>query len=265
MWLAFYSLAFAAPATKESPKGNDVPKDSAGSIVIPIQSMAEDLQMLEARKYGIVVRYILPKGWKVEEAKDAETRKLRDDMHVYIVTSARPMPDPGDKTDFVFELDMYEQTISEALPKDSNSKDLQAAYMKAFLAFLDEQLSMNLKQGYKLLNNVKDIQPKEYGPDSRGKYTYFWPIYYELPPPPKNKEGLKGAHLYTFTSYEGDRIYMLKFLVSKDMVEQHAGLIAFMLDNCWAVTEEVDKKMVEYAKQQAAEGGKSAKAKGKNN
>jgi len=265
-WLGLSCLALAAPTgKKDKPKEEGPPPGTVGNIIIRAKDLSENLQMLEVPKYDIVVRYILPKGWKLEEqGKDPKTGKVREDTGIYVVTSRRPMPDPKEATDFVFELDMFEAKISAGIPKDTpQGEAYEAAFLDQFRGFLNTQVTMNLKLGNKMLTRSKDIGPKEYGPDSRGKKTVFWPIFYEVPPPPGDKSGSKGAILYTFTSFEGDTVYQLKFLVSKDMVEQHNGLIAIILDNTWAVTAEADKKLRELAKQAEAEA--KSKSKGKNN
>lgn len=243
-------LALAAPVwadTKPAPKDQGPPPGTTGSGAISLEDLAKNVQTLQVRKYGIVVNYVLPHGWEVlEQGKDPKTGKLREDKGMYVVLSRRPMPDPKEPTDFIFELDLFEKGLTEDLPKDTKPDKRAEIRAERMWGFLNGQISLSLKNGWKLKTQKREIDYKEYGPDSRGKKTNLIPIFYEVPPDPKLKDS-KGAMLYTFTSFEGETIWMLKFLITKGTEDQHGALIAFMLNNAWAVTEEVEKKLREQA------------------
>jgi hypothetical protein len=100
-------------------------------------------------------------------------------------------------------------------------------------------MSDNLRAKFDLVSKPNEIKAKEYR-----KGTFFVPIRYKSP---------EGSMLYTFTSFEGTTIYQLKFLVSEDMVEQHGMLIALMLRNAFALTEEMHRELI---KQQGEAGPK---------
>lgn len=233
------------PPIKEEP----APPGTVGSGAISLEDLAKEVQTLQARKYGIVVNYVLPHGWEVvEQGKDPKTGKLRDNMGMYVVLSRRPMPDAKEATDFIYELDVFEKGLTTDLPKDTPADKRAEVRAERLWGFLNGQISLGLKNGWKLKTQKRDIEAKAYGPDSRGKKTMFIPIFYEIPADPKDKAS-KGAMLYTFTSFEGETVWTMKFLITKGMEDQHGGLIALMLNNAWAVTEEVDKKLREQAPQ----------------
>jgi hypothetical protein len=255
-------LALAAtPALaqdKDSNKQGELPPGVVGSGAITLQQLTEDLQFLITEKYGIVVAFVLPRGWElVEQGIDPKTGKLREDLNVYSVISRAPVAKKGDPTDLIFELHIFKRGLLEDLPKNTKPEDKTEAVQ--FRNFLDEQLGINLKAGLKCLTKAADINAKPYGPPTRPK-TYFVPIFYEVPPPPDS--GGKGSMLYTFTSVAGNKIWMLKFLVSKDQVDNYGALIAFVLDNALAMTKqqyEEQLKNMPKDKQPASPGKEGAK------
>lgn len=212
----------------------DVPKDAIGSGAITLQQMSEGLQFLTAQKEGVVVNFVLPDTWElVEEGIDAKTGKVKEDLNVYSLLSRRPVADPRDATDFIFELDIYKHGLMEGAKADPKTGQPPEA-KDQFKSFLDLQMSINIKAGLKVLSKPNEIVPKLYGPPSRPR-TVFVPIYYETP---------QGALLYTFTSVAGQKVWQLKFLVSKDQVENYGALIALMLDNAFGLTEQEYKDLL---------------------
>jgi len=228
--LLFALPAFAAQekgkTNGESGKGDQIPPGTTGSGAITLKQIMEELQYMVAEKYGIVIYYVLPKGWKVEEqGKDPKTGKLREDLNSYVLISHRPMPDPKEPTEFIYELDVYKRGLMEDPPKDLKQGDDPVAVQ--FANFLNEQLSINLKAGLKCKTNKRDIVPKLYGPKDRP--TAFVKITYEVP---------NGAILHTFTSVTGDKIWQLKFLIAKGQEDNYDPLIPLLLYNTFGMTKE---------------------------
>jgi hypothetical protein len=216
--------AFAAPT--KPPKSTSDP-DTNPSGVITLEQLTKELQYLTAQKEGIVVNFILPKNWEVvEEGIDAKTGKVREDLNVYSLLSRRPVADPKDPTDFIFELDIYKHGLTEG--GQTNPKTGKPSTpADQFKEFLDVQMGINIKGGLKVTSKPGEIVPHEYGPKNRPK-TIFVPVFYETP---------SGAMFYTFTSVAGDKIWQMKFLVSKDQTENYGALIALILDNSFGMTE----------------------------
>jgi hypothetical protein len=239
-------LALGAPALAAQGPKDGAPPGTTGSGSISAEDLAANLNTMQARKHGLVINYVLPKGWTINEAKsiDKKTGKERADVGVYVVDSRRPMPDPKEPVDFVFELDVFKQGLTDDLPKNTTPAKRAEVRAERLWGFLNGQISLNLKNNLKLKTPKRAIEAKPYGPESRGKKTMFIPIEYEVLPNPKVK-GDKGAYLFTFTSFEGETVWMLKFLVTKGAEEEHGALIALILHNAWAVTEEVEKKLRE--------------------
>jgi hypothetical protein len=178
-------LSSAAFAQASAQGGAD---DQGPSGVITLEQL-KDMQSLIAQKEGVVVNFVLPQSWEVvEEGIDPKTKKVREDLNVYSLLSRRPVADPQEPTDFIFELDIYKHGLLEGLPADVKPEEATAAAQ--FKRFLDLQMSINLKGGLKVVSKPADIVPKLYGPDTRPK-TVFVPIFYKTP---------GGAMLYTFTS-----------------------------------------------------------------
>src|SRR4051812_16988556 len=80
--LALPALAAPAPKTtpKAPPKGapkdpkdkiTDRPEGTFDSGAITMQQITQDLQYLIAKKFGLVISYVLPKGWEFVEQNQA--------------------------------------------------------------------------------------------------------------------------------------------------------------------------------------------------
>lgn len=220
--------ALAAPdKDKKDQKDTGAPPGSVGAGAMTLEQITKELQYLTAQKEGIVVNFILPKGWEVvEEGIDAKTGKVREDLNVYSLLSRRPVADPKDPTDFIFELDIYKHGLKEGAKADPKT-GVVPSEADQFKEFLDVQMSVNIKGRLKVTSKPADIVPRAYGPDNRPK-TIFVPVFYETP---------TGADLYTFTSVAGDKVWQMKFLVSKGQTENYGALIALMLDNTFGMTD----------------------------
>jgi hypothetical protein len=221
--ISLSSFAFAAQGA---------PKGSSGGGSITIEQLTKGLDMLYSDRFGIVVHYSLPKGWeRIEQGVDPKTGKLLEGVHKYVVLARRPMRDPKEPTDFIFELDIFEQQMDTSkLPKNATDEQIRDALGEQLTEFLNMDISGHLKQSMEMESRPRDIVAKEYR-----KGTFFIPVRY------KTKEGAK---LYTFTSFEGTTVYQLKFLVSEDMVEQHGMLIALILKNSFALTKEMHEQLL---------------------
>jgi len=188
--------ALAAPdKDKKDQKDTGAPPGSVGAGAMTLEQITKELQYLTAQKEGIVVNFILPKGWEVvEEGIDAKTGKVREDLNVYSLLSRRPVLDPKDPTPFIFELDIYKHGLTEAVKADPKTGQIPTT-AEQFKSFLDLQMSINIKGGLKVKSKPADITPRFYGPGKTRPQTIFVPISYETP---------TGAMLYTFTSVASD-------------------------------------------------------------
>jgi hypothetical protein len=241
-------LLMAVPSFAEAPK-DDRPQGTIGSGSITIEQIEKEVVEYTAKRKGINVFFVLPRGWELqEEGLDKKTGQLAEGVPAYMLLSRAPVAKPEDPTDLIFELAIFEQGLTENLPADlpEAERDQKAR----FKAFLDAQLSQALGRGWKVLTDVKDIVPKPYGSAKRPYgQTAFVPIFYET------KEGAK---LYTFTSVTWDTVWMMRFLVSKDQTDNYGALMALMLDNTFALTDqqfaEVQKAQEEALAKLKAEG-----------
>lgn len=77
--------------------------------------------------------------------------------------------------------------------------------------------------------------------------TVFVPIFYEVPPAHNSKS--KGSVLYTFTSVVNGKVWMLKFLVAKDQIDNYGALIALILNNSFGMTKAEYEELVRKAKE----------------
>jgi hypothetical protein len=254
-------LALAAPAMAQAPK-DERPAGTIGSGAITIEQIKNEVVEYTAKRNGINVFFVLPRGWELqEEGLDKKTGSLVEGVPAYMLLSRAPVAKPEDPTDLIFELRIYEKGLTQDLPKDMSAEDRD---QKArFKAFLDSQLSQALSRGWKVMTDTKDIVPKPYGPKDRPYgQTAFVPIFYQT------KEG---AMLYTFTTVTWDSVWMMSFLVTKDQTDNYGALMALMLDNSFALTDqqfdavqkaqqEALKKLEEEGKLgKPGEGGKDAK------
>jgi hypothetical protein len=229
------STAWAAPAKSS---GNSEPAGSAGSGAVTATQITKDLQFLLTEREGIVVNFVLPRGWElVEESTDPK-------RNIYALISRAPVTKKGDPTDLLFELDIYKHGLLEDLPADTPQDQRDSGVQ--LWNFLNAQITMNLKAGAKCTTKPQNIEAKPYGPPSRDP-TMFVPIFYDIPAPPKTKG--KGSTLFTFTSMVGDKVWMVKFLVAKDQVDNYGALIALVLNNSFGMTKEKYDELVKQSKQ----------------
>ena len=256
------------PAATSKPK-DDRPSGTVGSGAMTMQQMQSGLQYLVAQKYGISVNYVLPKTWEVVTKELPGKDKTPG---VFVTSSRKKMADPNEPTDFIFELSIFEPDITKGL--DPKAKDFDAKMGEAFKKFLDAQMSVNIKGKNKVISRASDIVPKKYGPkaDEKGMSTRppttFVPIHYEVPPPKGKGDA---AELYTFTGLTGGRIWQLKFLVNQEANQVYEPLIALMVNNTFALTNEQQAQLEkntraieQKASDAAKSNSKSNKSKGKN-
>lgn len=227
MLLAAAALLSTGPAqaqsdTKELPQGTD------RMMAITIDQMENAVEKLRTVRDGMVVHFVLPKGWELlEQGIDPKTGESIKSVGIYALLAKRPMP--GDSpTDFIFEMDIYERRLMEDLPPDLPEEERAEDYQ--FMNFLNAQIAINARAGMKMTSEIRDIIPKEYR-----KGSYWVPIYYE--------SQTTGAKLITFATAVDRKLVMLKFLISKDALELHSGLVAFIINNSWVISEEALKKM----------------------
>ena len=228
LFLVLGCIMLAVPALAQSGTENR-PKGTLGSGAITIEQIQSEIVQYTAQRNGINVFFVLPRGWELkEEGLDSKTGELIDGVPAYMLLSRAPVARPDDPTDLVFELRIYDQGLTENLPADLSEEDRDQKVR--FRAFLDAQLNQALSRGWKVLSETKDIIPKPYGPNDRPYgQTAFVPIFYET------KEGAK---LYTFTTVTWDTVWMMSFLVAKDQTDNYGALMALMLDNTFALTDE---------------------------
>ena len=218
-------LAVPALAANDKPpaKGASGAQDDSG--VITMEQLAKDMQYLQAEWQGIVVHYVLPKGWELQE------QYAKEDAKQYTVTSHSLTPDKDTPPDMIFELTVFSRGLLDDLPADASEADKTGRVQ--FRNFLDEQISINLKAGLKCKTKPADIVPKGYGPTTRPP-TFFVPIQYDTPWKEK---------LYTFTTVTADKIWMVKFLIKENQVENYGALVALMLFNTFGMTAAEEKEL----------------------
>lgn len=238
-------LLTTATWAQSSVNGNSSgePPGSMGSGAITATQFTKDLQILMTEWQGTVINFVLPRGWELVEAGlDSKTGKLRDDLKIYSLISRAPVAKKGDPTDLLFELDIFKQGLLEDLPADTPAD--QRTEPAQFNGFLNAQITINIKAGARCVTKPQDIEAKPYGPPTRPP-TMFVPIFYEVPPP-HNSKG-KGSVLYTFTSVAGGKVWMLKFLVAKDQIDNYGALIALILNNSFGLTKAEYEEMIRKA------------------
>jgi len=212
--------------------GKDLPEGTERSMAITIDQMQNAVEKLRTVRDGVVVHFVLPKGWDLlEQGIDPKSGETIKDVGIYALLARRPMR--GDTpTDFIFEMDIYERRLLEDLPPDLPEEERQEDYQ--FMNFLNAQIAVNARAGMKLKSEIRDIVPKEYR-----KNMYWVPIYYE--------SQSTGSHLITFTTAVDRKLVVLKFLISKDALELHSGLVAFIINNSWVISEADLKKLEQEA------------------
>ncbi|MEZ5337669.1 MAG: hypothetical protein R3F46_05335 [bacterium] len=196
--------------------------DGKNTMAITLEQMQNSVEKYRTERDGIVVHFVLPKGWDLlEQGIDPKTGEVIKDVGVYALLARRPMV--GDAaTDFIFEMDIYERRLMDDLPSDIPEDERKEDYQ--FMSFLNAQIAFNARAGMKMTSEIRDIVPKEY------RKGMFWvPIYYE--------SQATGTKLLTFTTAIDRKLVMIKFLISKDAIDLHSGLVAFIINNSWVITE----------------------------
>jgi len=211
----------------------------AGSGIITLEQMQKQLQFFKVDREGIHVHFVLPIGWElVEEGVDPVTGELEESMPAYVLLSRSPVHNPEDPTDLIFELSIYRRGLTEDLPADVPAEERTPG--RQLWNFLNEQLSINLKGGLTCRTKLRDIDAKPYGLSSPDREpTWFVPLAYDTP---------EGAELYTFTSFTGDTVWSMKFLVAEGQIENYGALIALVLDNTFGLTDAQYKEMTSKVK-----------------
>ncbi|MCB1222192.1 MAG: hypothetical protein H7A35_02745 [Planctomycetales bacterium] len=229
--LAAVLMLGATPAFAQQ-GGQNPPETGDDSMVITLKQMSENLDKFRTERDGIVVHFVLPKGWDlIEQGIDPKTGEEIKDVGMYALLARRPMP--GDTpTDFIFELDIYDRRLMEDLPADIPEEDRNESAQ--FWGFINAQIAMNARSGIKMTSEVRDINLKEYRKDMA-----WVPIYYE--------SQANGTRLITFTTVVDRKLVVMKFLISKDMYEVHKGLVALIINNSWVITTDALLEMEKEA------------------
>ncbi len=261
------ALLLLAPAFAQ---GNDAPPGAIGSVVMTLEQLTKDINTYKIDKFGIHAHFVLPKNWVLQEqGRDPKTNKVKEGLPIYVLTSTAPTEKPTDPTDMIFEVDIFDGGLTRDLPAGTTDEARKEERAKRFWAFLNTQMSLNIKSGNKMITKRPDIKALPYGfaiDEKTGKRTvrpgrpvqYFVPIFYEVAPP-KGMANAKGAVLYTFSTFTGDTPWMIKILVSKEQREQYGGLIAIILDNSFGLTDADYNALIKARDAAAASAAKKPK------
>lgn len=222
----------ASGQTSDSQQDNP---DDTGSGVITAEQLSDDISVCITKFEGIVVFYILPRGWEgAEQGVNRQTGKLDEDLNRYVLLSKSPMTDDNGVPDLVFELSIYREVLPESWDENLSEDEKSDMEQAAFWDFIDTQMSLNAKAGWHCVTPTDQIKAKPYGTGTRPQ-TLFVPIFYE-------REGK--VNIYTFTSITAGKVWTMKFLVKSDQADNYGALIALILNNSFAMTED------EFAKYQ---------------
>lgn len=224
------ALLAAAPAWAQDSAG----ESGAGVISVPdLDNIANCVTLFE----GLAVLYVLPKGWEgAEQGVDRQTGKLDEELKRYVLLSRSPQRDDNGAPHLVFELSIYRQALPVEWDASLSAAERAEMEQAAFWEFIDAQLAVHAEQGWELDMPQDSIAAKPYGTGARPS-TYFVPVHYE-------REGK--IKLYTFTSVAAGKVWSLKFLVQAEQDENYQALIAFILNNSFAMSE---AKFAEYQEQ----------------
>ena len=203
--------------------------DHERSGVITLEQLQKDLNTHHTGFGGIVVSFVLPKGWDpVEATVDPKTKLQYEEIGVYSLVAASPTLEPEEPPDMVFELDIFEKGLLSDLPDSTPEAERNPVFQMQ--NFLNEQINFHIKGGLEFITPVRDIKPKKYGTSLVRDATWFTHIKFEVP------EG--GGMLYTFTSLTGDIVWMVKFYVADGQTENYSALIALILNNTFGLSEQ---------------------------
>lgn len=217
-------LFMAAPARAQQSQ------DSAGSGMITIDDFADSIEWMATSYEDIVILWILPKNWEVaEQGVDPETGELDERMGRYVLMARAPMFEDETEPDMVIELSIYRTSLHEGLPEDATKEEVAEHEEEMMLAFLDTQISEALHNGLVCLTESEDMGFLPYGTGTRPP-TYFFPLKFATP----NNETM----IYTFSSAYKDRVWGLRFLMKEEQVDNYLPLVALIVNNSFAMTEE---------------------------
>lgn len=205
------------------------PEDSGGSGAISFEDLSDNIEVFATHREGIVVFFILPVGWPVAEpGVDRATGELDEELSRYTLLSRSPVVDEDEAADLVFELSIFRYGLPDEWSDGVTEEEKSELERAAFWDFLDVQMSANLEAGLHCATPTEEIKAKPYGTGTRPP-TLFVPIFYE----PRGG----GARMYTFTSTHAGKVWMLKFLVKEDQIDNYGALIALVVNNSFAMTE----------------------------
>jgi hypothetical protein len=208
---------------------DSVPEDTVGSGAITFEDLSEGLEVFATHREGIVVFFVLPVGWPVAEpGADRETGELSEELGRYTLLSRSLVADDDEAADLVFEMTVFSNALPEEWAEGTTEEEQAELEKSAFWDFLDVQMSQSLRAGLHCVTPAEEIKAKPYGTGTRPP-TYFVPIFYE----PQGG----GARIYTFSSVYDGKVWMLKFLVKEDQIDNYGALIALITNNSFAMTE----------------------------
>lgn len=223
------ALLLAAPAWAQ-----EDPADGGAGVIAGPDNIANCITKFE----GVVVFYVLPKGWEgAEQGVDRETGELDEDLQRYVLLSRSPRTDANGAPDLVFELSIYREALPSSWDADLSAAERAEMEQAAFWEFIDAQLAVNTEEGWELVTPEASIAAKPYGTGARPS-TYFVPVSYE-------RAGR--LRLYTFTTVTAGKVWSLKFLVSAEQDRNYTALISFILNNSFAMSEaQFDRYQEQY-------------------
>ncbi len=221
--LLLATTAFAQTSQDDREKGLDHER----SGVITLEQLQKDLKTHHTGFGGIVVSFVLPKGWEpIEATVNPKTLKQYEEIGIYSLVAAAPTEDENEPPDMVFELDIFEKSLLADLPPETPIEERQPVFQ--MWNFLNEQINFHIKGNLKLVTPIREIKPQPYGTSPEREPTWFTHLKFEIP---------DGGMLYTFTALSGDKVWMLKFYVEEGQTENYGALIALILNNTFGLTE----------------------------
>ena len=275
------TMSAAAPAKPAKPSGatgkrETLPAGTVDSGVIDMGGLAglQNLRFIvrgpkDKSAQAVIVRTVLPKGWTEEEngRKDKNSSELDPGVGVFTMLAKPPTAD--NETDFVYELRIYPNNLTEG-PfefKDDKGKTVTVpekdrTQQGMFTLFLDSMISELIKGSYKCDTSPQQIASMPYGiiPDDSGKPMLMGtrpaPMYF-VPLSFTNKDN--GSTVYTFSGVVGDKIVALRFLVAKDQTDAYNSTIAYIVNNTWGLTLDQDSHWTAQMQQKIKENEAKAK------
>lgn len=219
----------AAPAWAQEGQTEQSGEESFGSGLIDLETMSDKISVCITKFEDIVVFYVLPVGWEgAQQGATDTTGKLDEELNRYVLLSRSPMVDENGAPDLVFELSIYRDLMLEGWDQGMSEEERNEMEESAFWEFVDAQMGVNAKSGWHCVTPQSEIVAKPYSTGTRPP-TFFVPIFYE-------REGK--INIYTFTSITAGKIWVLKFLVKSDQIDNYGALIAYIINNSFAMPEE---------------------------